>query len=195
MLALHLLLILGLLLVTALAEGGTSPSGEDSESSVVFVTFAVPGESPSHQGLYWTGVPGQPYSNEKPHFGSSDGEHLITVIKPGAHATERINDGHSVVLRSADLSTRARLTLSKNRDPDTRDNHPFVIRIVNLSVMDREGPFPLEVVHGDPFEFIWIDPSDYIEHLTGPEHEFLIRDRDHVPQFRVAFRALPTEEL
>jgi hypothetical protein len=180
-------LVLSLILLAVLTEG-------EVEVEVVFATFSVPSESPFHQGLYWTGVPGKPISKEKPHFGSSDGEHLVTVIPPGSHVTERITDGHSLVVRSADLSTRARLTLSKNSDPETKDKHPFVIRVVNLSVMDREGPFPLEVVHGDPFEFVWIDPADYIEHLTGPEHEFLIRTRDHVPQFRVSFRT-PLDEL
>ncbi len=118
----------------------------------------------------------------------------MTVLKPGQDITERVTDGHSMVVRSNDMSTRVRLTLSRNSDSSTASKYPFVIRIVNLSIMDREGPFPVELVHGDPHEYLWIDPSEYIEHLTGPEHEFAIRQKHHDPQFVVSFR-MPNGEL
>ena len=118
----------------------------------------------------------------------------MTVLKPGQDITERVTDGHSMIVRSNDMSTRVRLTLSKNRDSSSASNYPFVIRIVNLSIMDREGPFPVELVHGYPHEYLWIDPAEYIEHLTGPEHEFTIRQKGHEPQFTVSFR-MPSGEL
>lgn len=159
---------------------------------VVYATFTANGDY--NQGLYWAGVPGQTVRREKPYFGNSDFEHLITALKPGTSITERITDGHSIIVRSADLSSRVRLTLSRNMDDSTRINHPYIIRIVNLSITDREGPFPIELVHGEPSEYIWIDPSEYVEHMTGPEHEFNVRSKDHSPQFSISFRS-PQEEL
>ena len=84
--------------------------------------------------------------------------------------------------------------MSKNTDTSTVDRYPFVIRLVNLSVMDREGPFPVELQHGDPHEYLWIEPAEFVEHLTGPMHEFVIREKGHQPQFAVSFK-VPSGEL
>jgi hypothetical protein len=191
MTTISVLIALGMLLVLVV---GKAEDNANPNLPVVYVTFSVPRDGTDKQGLYWAGIPGESMSNEKPYFGNSDFEHLVTVLSPGQDITERVTDGHSMVMRSADMTSRARLTLSRNTDASTATEYPFIVRIVNLSIMDRDGPFPLELVHGIPNEFIWIEPADFVEHLTGPEHEFWIRSKDHMSQFKIAFR-MPSEEL
>ena len=49
------------------------------------------------------------------------------------------------------------------------------------------SPFPLELKHGEG-GYIWIEPSEYVEHITGQNHIFSIRDKEHHEQFYVTFR-------
>ena len=180
-----------LLIVSVIFKLAWADAKEDLP--VVYATFSCNGDF--NQGLYWAGLPGDTIRKEKSHFGNSGFEHLIKILTPGSSITERIADGHSIIVRSADLMSRVRLTLSRNKDSATSENHPYSIRIVNLSTTDRDGPFPIELVHGDPNEYIWIDPFEFVEHITGPEHIFQLRSKDHSPLFTIAFRSPTAEEL
>jgi len=71
---------------------------------------------------------------------------------------------------------------------------PYTIKIVNLSMDDRMGPYPLELKHGSA-GYVWIDPTEYIEHYTGVNHEFEIRDREHNPVFNIKIQGHSSDEL
>jgi len=160
----------------------------------ILVTFGVPSNSKHSVGLYWTGNPDSPrISTIKPWFGNSDAvEMLVQLIEPGLTQSEQAFAGSSFVVRSADLTTRVRVTISHNKSAD-RDR-PYTIAIVNLSVEDRLGPFPIELQHSTA-GFVWIDPSDVVEHVTGPNHIFTVRDKKKQPVFSVTINGPVTGEL
>ena len=129
------MLLFSLLLLCTVFMSSALQQGIDT----VLVTFSVPVDGKYTIGFYWAGVPGEFISKEKPYFGNSDSEHLITALKPGEDVSEQVRDGHSIIVRSADFSTRVRITVSKNRDNETNSDRPYTISLVNLSIMDREG--------------------------------------------------------
>ena len=124
-------------------------------------------------------------SDERPWFGNSDMENLLSILTPGQESWENVYPGSAFVIRSADMTTRARITVNLSSADDA--DRKYTLKIVNLAMEDRSGPYPLEVKHSDS-GFLWIDPSEYMEHQTGENHPFEVRDRAHNPVFRITIR-------
>lgn len=160
----------------------------------ILVTFGVPGDARHQVGLYWTGSAETPrISTIKPWFGNSDSmEMLVNVLASGTTQSEQVVPGTAFVLRSADLTTRMRVTIDQNKaaDPD----RPFTLSFVNLSVEDRHGPFPLELQHSNA-GYVWVDPGNVVEHVTAQNHIFTIRDKTKRPVFSVTINGLAKREL
>lgn len=161
----------------------------------ILVTFGVPQNAKHKVGLYWTGNPNSPkISSLKPWFGNSDStEMLVNVIDIGQTQSEQIFDGAAFVIRSADLTTRMRVSISFNKNHEDRER-PFTISLVNLSIEDRSGPYPVELQHSDA-GYVWIDPTDVVEHITGQNHIFTIRDKTKSPVFSVTINGAAGKEL
>lgn len=168
------MIVLCVLLMLAVAAG-----------SEILVTFGVPDDSKHPIGIYWAGANDAPrISKLKPWFGSSDSaELLVTVLSPGRTQSEQVFSGSSFVIRSADLTSRVRVTFSKNSAKDRE--RPYSISLVNMAVEDRNGPFPLEIQHSTG-GYVWVDPAEVVEHITGPNHIFTVRDKAKKPVFSVS---------
>ena len=110
------------------------------------------------------------------------------MLHPGDTATESLVAGSSFVIRSADLSTRIRVNFDLNEDPD----RPFSLGIVNLSVDDRHGPFPVELQHSNS-GFVWVDPGEVVTHMTAENHVFTVRDKSKHEVFSVTVHGKNTE--
>jgi len=165
-----------------------------STANEILVTFGVPSSAKNQVGLYWTGSANTPrISTIKPWFGNSDSvEMLVTVMGVGSTQSEQIFSGAAFVLRSADLTSRMRVTISRNKANDK--DRPYTISLVNLSVEDRSGPYPLELQHSTA-GYVWIDPTDVVEHITGPNHIFTVRDKHKQPVFSVTINGPVKGEL
>jgi hypothetical protein len=163
--------------------------GLSSAQSEIIAVFSVPSDATTATGLYWVGNEDskERMSEERPYFGNSDLENLISVIHPGAELLENVVPGSAFVLRSSDFTTRVRVTFALNPNPDEAAERPYVLRFVNLAMEDRDGPHPLELKHSDA-GFIWIDPMEYVEHITDHNHVFEIRDKLHEAVFQVSIR-------
>ena len=148
--------------------------------------FSVPSSTTAVSkpvGLYWNedlSISG--LATEKPWLGNGDAEHLISVLLPGAEASESLNPGSTFTLRSADFSSRVRVTFDLNAEEENNEEGtlPYTIKIVNLAMTDRAGAHPLELKHGDG-GYIWIEPSEFVLHMTDVEHTFELNDPNHVP--------------
>ena len=151
----------------------------------VLVHFSVPSDAQGSAGLYWIGHEDvkERVSESRPWFGNSDMENLLTVIAPGAEVWENVVPGSAFILRSSDFSTRIRLTVGTNPD-DSDAERPFTLKIVNLAMEDRNGPYPVEVKHSDG-GYLWVEPAEFMEHITGQNHPFEVRDRKHNAMFSV----------
>lgn len=160
----------------------------------ILVTFGVPNDARHQVGLYWTGSASTPrISSIKPWFGNSDAQELlVSVLGPSSTQSEQVVPGTSFVIRSADLTSRVRVTIGENKASDS--DRPYTISFVNLSVEDRHGPFPLELQHSNA-GFIWIDPADVVEHITGQNHVFTVRDKSKSPVFSVTILGPAKREL
>lgn len=162
----------------------------------IIASFSVPSEALFPAALYWTGHDdiSERLSEERPWLGNSDTENLIDVIHPGSELMENIVPGSSFVIRSSDFSSRVRVSFKMNPDATEAIDRPFTLRFVNLAMEDRSGPFPVELKHSNA-GYIWIDPMEYVEHITHINHEFEIRDRNHEPVFIVSIRGTNKNEL
>jgi len=165
-----------------------------AKANEILVTFGVPQDSKHPVGIYWAGAPDAPrISKLKPWFGSSDStELLVNVISPGRTQSEQVFSGSSFVIRSSDLTSRIRVTISKNNGKDRE--RPFTISLVNMAIEDRNGPFPLEVQHSNA-GYIWVDPGDVVEHITGPNHIFTVRDKTKKSVFSVSINGHAKADL
>lgn len=160
----------------------------------ILVTFGVPHESKSNVGLYWTGSPSAPrISTLKPWFGNSDTtEMLVSVIQQGTTQSEQCVPGTAFVIRSADMTSRMRVTIGENTQNDPE--RPYTLAFVNLSVEDRQGPFPLELQHSNA-GYVWVDPGDVVEHVTAQNHIFTVRDKSKRAVFSVTINGTAKREL
>ena len=163
----------------------------------ILVTFGVPSSSKHSAGLYWAGNDKSPrISTVKPWFGNSDSvELLVNVMGVGSTQSEQVFSPTSFVIRSADLTSRMRVTIGFNDKGGKLDkDRPYTISFVNLSVEDRHGPFPLELQHSNA-GYVWIDPSEVVEHITGPNHIFTVRDKQKQAIFSVIVNGPVAKEL
>jgi hypothetical protein len=160
-----------------------------SAQSEIIAVFSVPSDATTATGLYWVGneESKERLSDERPYLGNSDLENLVSVIHPGAELLENVVPGSSFILRASDFSTRVRVTFTMNPDPQEAVERPYTLRFVNLAMEDRDGPHPLELKHSDA-GYIWIDPMEYVEHITAHNHVFEIRDKEHTAVFQVSIR-------
>ena len=148
--------------------------------------------------MYWGGIEDdtdqKKLKENHPWLGDSDIENLVTIISPGADAAEAVYPGSSIIVRGSDFTSRIRVTININQDQETMDNHEYTMRIVNLAGEDRSGPYPIELKHSDA-GYIWIEPLEYIEHLTGANHPFTLYDKDKAELFTVTIRGKTNPEL
>ncbi len=81
--------------------------------------------------------------------------------------------------------SRVRVSFFRNDQPaEDGSLFPYAIKFVNLAMEDRAETHPLELKHGDG-GYLWIEPSEFVEHMTDAEHTFQIRDRNHEPLFNI----------
>jgi hypothetical protein len=158
-----------------------------AQTKGIIVNFSVPSDASGAAGLYWIGHDAidERVSETRPWFGNSDMENLLTIISPGAEVWENVVPGSAFILRSSDFSTRARVTVTLNSNDD--EDRLFSLKIVNLAMEDRNGPYPIEVKHSDG-GYLWVEPAEYMEHATGENHPFEVRDRKHNPMFSISIR-------
>jgi len=180
------IIVFGVLLLVTLAAALQIPQ--------VLVQFDVPSEAAGNTALYWAGHEDVPekISDSRPWFGNSDMENLLGVLPPGSETSENVFPGSAFVLRSADMSTRVRVTV--NLSPHDEPERKYTLKIVNLAMEDRSGPYPVEVKHSDG-GFLWVEPSEFMEHTTGENHPFEVRDRGNNPVFTITIRGHSDDEL
>ena len=118
---------------------------------------------------YWTRIPNSNF-------------YFLQLIKPGETRVESVKYNTSLTIRSSDLVTRLRLDFGANKNNTL---YPYVISFKNMHVDDRGGNKPLELQHGGS-EYIWIDGGNVITHLTGPIHEFHVKDATKEPLVTVS---------
>merc|ERR1711879_325354 len=97
----------------------------------------------------------------------SDMEHFEGTIDAGFEVTAKKNTLFRA--RSDDFKFRVQFAVEDNPDPALNRQDPFLFVLRNI------GQLPIELEHGAN-NFLWVEPGDSINHMSGPHVVFNLRD-------------------
>ena len=114
------------------------------------------------------------------------------MLKPGTNQREAVTLGSSIIIRSGDLRTRARVEVRAALDEFSSGGNPYILSIFNMAFADRPESSPVELQHSNS-GYIWIEGGHVVSHNTDLNHPFVIRDYQKQIVFSVTLNFMDNE--